>query len=189
MVKRRTLTREKVLEQANQLIAQRGLEHLTIRALATALDVRPQSLYNYVSSVTDLFDQVGRQFIQEISDHLMRELMGVSGREALMVFARVFREECLRQQHLAPMLLNPNALPDLTETHAALVTLYHRMFASLNLEDTGNTRLVEVTLYRSTLFGFIMQEIGGFLKPTELSVDDRFTQTMTLAIAQLRLQD
>jgi len=189
MVKRRTLTREKVIEQANQLIAANGIDKLTIRSLADALDVRPQSIYNYVDSLNDLLDQVGVAFVHEIEQLLMRHLLGVAGKEALMVFAREFRQGCHEQQHLAPLLLNPNDLQQLQQTHLALVTLYHQMFASLHLAEDESSGLVESTLYRSALFGFIMQEMGGFLQLPAQQVDERFEQTMQLAIAQFSTID
>jgi len=184
MIKRRTLTREKVLDQASDIIAVDGLDHLTIRELASRLEVRPQSIYNYVDSLNDLLDQVGVAFVQEIADRLMRRLVGVAGKEALWVFAQEFRAGCLQQRHLAPILLNPNDLQHLTATHQALVDLYKQMFASLHLDEVDNTALVESTLYRSALFGFILQEIGGFLRLPARKVDDRFDQTMQLAIDQ-----
>ncbi|WP_125580799.1 TetR/AcrR family transcriptional regulator [Levilactobacillus cerevisiae] len=184
MVKRRTLSREKVLDQASDIIAGEGLNHLTIRALANHLEVRPQSIYNYVDSLNDLLDQVGTEFVKEIADRLMRRLVGVAGKEALMLFAQEFRAGCLQQRHLAPILLNPNDLQHLTATHQALIDLYKQMFTSLHLDEAGNTALVESTLYRSALFGFILQEIGGFLRLPARKVDERFEQTMQLAIDQ-----
>ncbi|MCI1553222.1 MAG: TetR/AcrR family transcriptional regulator [Levilactobacillus sp.] len=184
MVKRRTLSREQVLDQANDIIATEGLSQLTIRALANRLDVRPQSVYNYVDSLNDLLDQVGLTFVNELADRLMRRLVGVAGKEALWIFAHEFRAGCLQQQHLAPLLLNPNDLQQLTATHQALVDLYQQMFKSLHLDEADNSALVESSLYRSALFGFIVQEIGGFLRLSPRKIDQRFDQTMQLAIDQ-----
>ncbi|KRN03287.1 transcriptional regulator [Levilactobacillus senmaizukei DSM 21775 = NBRC 103853] len=184
MVKKRTLTREKVIDQAIQMIAERGVDQLTIRALADELAVRPQSIYNYIESLNDLLDQVGVRFVGDLADRLMHNLMGVSGKEALMIFAREFRQGCLTQRHLAPLLMNPNDLRPLVQTHAALVQLYQQMFHSLHLSEADGTTLVEASLYRSALFGFIVQEIGGFMRVTPQKVNERFDQTMRLAISQ-----
>ncbi|MBU7540063.1 TetR/AcrR family transcriptional regulator [Levilactobacillus brevis] len=189
MVKRRTLTREKVLDQANELIADQGLNQLTIRALATKLSVRPQSIYNYVNSLNDLLDQVGLRFVNELNDALMRRLVGVSGKEALFVFAREFRRGCKQQDYLAPLLMNPDDLRHLERTHIALIDLYKQMFTSLHLDEKGATGLVESTLYRSALFGFIVQEIGGFIRLPEAQIDERFERTMQLAIDQFTTID
>lgn len=79
MVKRRTLTQAKVLATANQLIESKGINGLTIRDLALVLDVRPQSIYNYVDSLSDLLDQVGLQFVQNVADRLTEKITGIDG--------------------------------------------------------------------------------------------------------------
>ncbi len=94
MVKRRTLTQAKVLATANQLIESKGINGLTIRDLALVLDVRPQSIYNYVDSLSDLLDQVGLQFVQNVADRLTETISDVDGDEALMAFAQEFRAAC-----------------------------------------------------------------------------------------------
>lgn len=187
MVKHRTLSRDKVLSQANQLIAQNGVEKLTIRAVATALDVRPQSIYNYAASLNDLVDQVGLRFVQDLTERLWAQLVGISGQAALLAFAREIRRTCQRHPNLAALLLKPSALEALPRTHAALIQLYQRLFASLHLDETAPNHLAEVTLYRSAVFGFIVQELGGFLKGSPAQLDQRFDQTLHLAIAQLKL--
>ncbi|WP_125544599.1 TetR/AcrR family transcriptional regulator [Levilactobacillus lindianensis] len=185
MVKRRALTQDIVLEQANQLIAENGIENLTVRALADALQIRPQSVYNYADSLNDLLDQVGVRFVQQLADRLMRRLVGVGGKEALMVFAQEFRQGCRSQQYLAPILMDPNDMRQLKRTHEALSTLYIQMFKSLHLVGGSDQGLVASTLYRSTLFGFLVQEFGGFLNLSQRKLDARFEQTMQLAIDQI----
>lgn len=108
MVKRRTLTQAKVLATANQLIESKGINGLTIRDLALVLDVRPQSIYNYVDSLSDLLDQVGLQFVQNVADRLTETISDVDGDEALMAFAQEFRAACNQHRGLAPLLLDLN---------------------------------------------------------------------------------
>lgn len=182
MVKRRTLTKEKVLETANQIIEVKGLDGLTIRDLAFALDVRPQSIYNYVDSLGDLIDQVSLQFVNNLAIKLHQQLETVTGEAALMTFARVFREACLAHRNIAPVLMNLNE-QNSVQTHAALIDLYNHVFEPLNLK-AANSR-VESTLYRSTLFGFIIQDIGGFFQLTPEQIDERFKVTMELAIQSM----
>jgi len=184
MVKRRTLTQAKVLLTANQLIESKGINALTIRDLALELDVRPQSIYNYVDSLSDLLDQVGLQFVQSVSDRLTEKISGVAGDEALMAFAQEFRAACLQHRGLAPVLLDLNDSLKIPRTRKNIVKLYQDMFKPLQLDDSAR---VENTLYRSTLFGFIIQEIGDFFTMQSSELDERFTKTMQLAIDQTHL--
>lgn len=52
------LTRSAVLAAANDLLAERGLAALTMRAVATRLDVAPNALYSHVANKTALLDDV-----------------------------------------------------------------------------------------------------------------------------------
>lgn len=184
MVKRRTLTQAKVLATANQLIESKGINGLTIRDLALVLDVRPQSIYNYVDSLSDLLDQVGLQFVQNVADRLTEKIANVDGDEALMAFAQEFRAACVQHQRLAPLLLDLNDNLKIPRSRKAIVQLYQMMFKPLQLDDSAR---VENTLYRSTLFGFIIQEIVGFFKMSGTELDERFTKVMQLAIDQTHL--
>ncbi|PRO84614.1 TetR/AcrR family transcriptional regulator [Lactiplantibacillus pentosus] len=184
MVKRRTLTQAKVLATANQLIESKGINGLTIRDLALVLDVRPQSIYNYVDSLSDLLDQVGLQFVQNVADRLTEKIANVDGDEALMAFAQEFRAACVQHQRLAPLLLDLNDNLKIPRSRKAIVQLYQMMFKPLQLDDSAR---VENTLYRSTLFGFIIQEIGSFFKMSGTELDERFTKVMQLAIDQTHL--
>lgn len=184
MVKRRTLTQAKVLATANQLIESKGINGLTIRDLALVLDVRPQSIYNYVDSLSDLLDQVGLQFVQNVADRLTETISDVDGDEALMAFAQEFRSACNQHRGLAPLLLDLNDNLRIPRSRKAIVQLYQDMFKPLQLDDSAR---VENTLYRSTLFGFIIQEIGGFFKMQGTELDEWFTKVMQLAIDQTHL--
>jgi TetR/AcrR family transcriptional regulator, tetracycline repressor protein len=50
------LTRARVLATAGELLAERGLDALTMRGLAERLGVSPNSLYSHVANKTDLVD-------------------------------------------------------------------------------------------------------------------------------------
>lgn len=50
------LTRARVLEAARALLAEEGLEALTMRRLAQRLDVRPNALYSHVATKADLVE-------------------------------------------------------------------------------------------------------------------------------------
>jgi AcrR family transcriptional regulator len=52
------LTRERVLAGARELLAERGVAALTMRALAERLDVRPNALYSHVDGKAGLVDDL-----------------------------------------------------------------------------------------------------------------------------------
>jgi AcrR family transcriptional regulator len=64
--KPRTLTRERVLRTAVALADARGLSELTMRKLASELDVEAMSLYNHVANKGDLLDGMIELVFSEI---------------------------------------------------------------------------------------------------------------------------
>jgi TetR/AcrR family transcriptional regulator, tetracycline repressor protein len=66
MTRRETLTREKVLHAAMALVDEDGLEGLSMRRLATALDVHVMSLYNHVSNKADLLDGIAEHVFDQV---------------------------------------------------------------------------------------------------------------------------
>lgn len=60
------LTRADVLAAARGLVAERGLEALTMRALARRLDVAPNALYSHVESKAALIDDVLDDVLAEV---------------------------------------------------------------------------------------------------------------------------
>ncbi len=63
---RRTLTRERVVAEALTLIAQEGVEALTMRALGTRLGVVPGALYRHVRSKDQLQDLIVDGVLAEV---------------------------------------------------------------------------------------------------------------------------
>jgi AcrR family transcriptional regulator len=60
------LTRAGVLAAAHELLADRGLEALTMRALAARLGVSPNAIYSHVESKTELVDALLDQVLAEV---------------------------------------------------------------------------------------------------------------------------
>jgi AcrR family transcriptional regulator len=72
--RRRQLTRERVVEQALAVIAQDGVEALTMRGLAARLGVVPGAVYRHVRNKQQLQDLVLDNVLAEVDLHLDRSL-------------------------------------------------------------------------------------------------------------------
>lgn len=76
---RNTLTHEKLVAAALQLVDEDGLGAFTIRELASRLQVRPMAIYHYASSKDDLLDYLvdavfGEVYLPETHGHWREEL-------------------------------------------------------------------------------------------------------------------
>lgn len=108
MAQKRTLDLEKIIAKASELISTKGLAETTMPNLAKALGVRSQSLYHYVSGRKQLLSLVGADRIKHLHHRLVENLMGLSGRDALLKFADITRNFILQDQALSSILYHLN---------------------------------------------------------------------------------
>lgn len=111
MAQKRNLDLNKILDQATKLINEKGLNATTLPALAKSLNVRSQSLYHYVSGRSQLLSLVGAREIRLLRHQLMNDLIGLSGKEALLKFADVVRAFLLSNNALSSILYHLNEYP------------------------------------------------------------------------------
>lgn len=78
------LTRLAVLEAARELLAERGVAELSMRALAGRLGVAPNSLYSYVASKTQLLDDLLDDLLASVEAPAPDAADAVAGLSALM---------------------------------------------------------------------------------------------------------
>lgn len=60
--------REKILEEAIGILYRRGVEHITMRALAAALDYSPATLYRYFRSKQELIREVALHGFERLEE-------------------------------------------------------------------------------------------------------------------------
>lgn len=96
-----TLSRERIVDAAVALVAQRGAEHLTVRALGEALGCDPSALYRHFRDVDDLHRAVGDHFLSDV-DIAPRPREG--WRSAVRRMCIELRAAQLRQPRLAALV-------------------------------------------------------------------------------------
>lgn len=147
-----TLTRGEVLTAAVDLIEKDGPEALTMRKLATAVDVEVMSLYNHVKNKNDVLDGVTGVFFEQIAPPARSGAWA----DDLRAFAAVFRNAALRYPRTASIALTREAISDSGQNvTAAMLTI---------LDDTGRSRADCVKLVRvftSFAVGAVLRELSA----------------------------
>jgi len=164
MVKRRQLTKDRVLETAVDLAeASGGVDGLTLTALAAELDVRVPSLYNHIDGLDGLREDLalltGRRLLAEI----LQAAFGKTGAEALRAMAQAYRDFALRNPAIYPLTTvapEPEQV-ELTALAQEWLQLLLLTVASLGL--MGDEALHAIRAFRSMLHGFVsLESEGGF---------------------------
>ena len=120
--RRRPLNKERILAAAVTVADDGGLDALTMRGLAEALDVEAMSLYYHVANKEALLDGVAEVVVEEILDEIA-DLPGATGPED---WKQAMRSRILRARNV--MLRHkwaPWVLESRTTMNGAVLRYYH----------------------------------------------------------------
>ncbi len=147
--KRQRLSPERVLDAAVALADEIGIDDLTIRRLADALDVKPMTIYHHIPNKEAIIDGMVDVVFSEI-DPPPDEL---PWREAIAVRSRSMRQVLARHPWASPLMES--------RTNPGMATLRHHdavlgcfRGGGLSLELTGHA-YATIDAY---LYGFALQE-------------------------------
>jgi TetR/AcrR family tetracycline transcriptional repressor len=89
------ITRERIVAAALELLDDQGMDALTVRALASRLDVRAPALYWHVRNKQELLDEMATEVMRRVSSAFAALPPGDGWRDDLSAYARVLRSEYL----------------------------------------------------------------------------------------------
>ncbi|MHB2028801.1 MAG: TetR/AcrR family transcriptional regulator [Acidimicrobiales bacterium] len=155
------LTRSRVVEEAEQIIDEEGLSHLTLAALAQRLGVRQPSLYKHVDGMADLQRSITLRAKQELADTLARATVGKSRADAIMSMARVYRRWALEhpgRYAATQRSFTPEDVESEIADHA-VVQIVSDVLNGYDLHEDDATDAIRAL--RAALHGFVVLETGG----------------------------
>ncbi|MGO5028347.1 TetR/AcrR family transcriptional regulator [Candidatus Agathobaculum pullicola] len=171
---RKGLSRDTIVDAAAALAEEKGIENLTLRELADALDVKPASLYNHLQGLPELNVRLAECALDRLMDTLGQAVDIRPVPAALRALAAAYRSFAHEQPQLyrAMMLLPQFSDPGLVAHKQAFMDLFVRMLAPLDLPAEERVHLSR--LIRSTLHGYISMEAAGFFRSPLAAADESF---------------
>jgi AcrR family transcriptional regulator len=158
---RHEATRREILDTAWTMVRADGLASLSVRALARAVGVEPQSLYTYFGSKNAVYDAMFLDGNRELLARMDAVEWPDDQREILRVSARLFvefsAEDAARHQ-----LLFQRTIPDFEpspDTYAVAVAVFERMrslYASAGLSDP-----LDFDLWTAVVTGLAAQQLSN----------------------------
>jgi len=180
-IRRRTLTRDKVVDAAIEIIDELGWESLSMTSLSARLNVVTASLYNHVRNLEDIRGAVQVRTMAELGAHLREIAMGRSGPDGLRALVDAHRvwatEHPHRYQTLTTSPVDRDAfISAALDANTALRT----MLASCGLppEDTLDAA---VSIF-AAMHGFVMLVNTDFLGD-ELDLDSIYESVLRGALS------
>ena len=95
---RHEATKQEILDTAWSMVRAQGLAALTLRGLARAVDMEPQSLYTYFASKNALYDRMFADGNRELERRFADAVIPGEARGALRAVARTFVEFAAQDQ-------------------------------------------------------------------------------------------
>ncbi|WP_072815400.1 TetR/AcrR family transcriptional regulator [Rhodococcus zopfii] len=161
-VRRRTLTRDKVIDAALAVVDEHGWEQLTMSTLATRVGVTGASLYNHVRGLDDVRSEVQIRTMAALGDRLREEAMGRSGIDGLRKLIAAYRSWTVENhRHYRALTTAPIDRAALMAAALDANTALRAVLVSYGVpeEDSLDTA---VALF-AAVHGFAMIEGTGFL--------------------------
>ncbi len=163
MTKRRNLDLDKVMNQAIEIIQADGIKALTLPRLAKELDIRTQSLYNYIANLDELVSLIGARLIREMCQEIKDGIIGLSDNVALIQFASIARRYLLSKGNLALVIYDLHSFPTNSQFSIEakkLVDLLNQVLASSTLKQEEQFAVSQTLI--SAVLGFVFIETSNF---------------------------
>ncbi len=178
------LTRQRVIDEAEQIVDEVGLSRLTLAVLAQRLGVRQPSLYKHVDSMDDLQRGIALRAKRELANTLVRATVGRSRRDAIMSMAWAYRDWALEHSGRYALTQRPFTSEDMEGMTAdlAVVEIVAAVLTGYELREDDATDAIRAL--RAALHGFVVLEsAGGFGLPADIDRSfDRLIAGIELAL-------
>ncbi len=156
------LTKEAVLDAAEELIEQYSVPYLTTGTLAKKLGIKPASLYNHIESTEQLRCELAVRAVRMLSDTLTSAIDGRTREEACFALADAYRAFVRRSPGLYHLILmipmTGNGV--LTEILPSAIDPVIHALDGFSLTDGQKAEWQRIL--RAVMHGFSTQELWGF---------------------------
>ncbi|MDH3300544.1 MAG: TetR/AcrR family transcriptional regulator C-terminal domain-containing protein [Acidimicrobiia bacterium] len=152
------ITRARVLDAALSLVNERGAAALTMRALATELDIEAPSLYKHIENKDEILDGLcelvyGQVTVGDVGD---------DWRDRLKAYAGAYRQALLQNRNVAPILA---VRPVATEGSMLLVEASLAEFVRGGVDPETGRRLLNIIA--GFVVGHVLAEVADPAPGTE----------------------
>lgn len=152
------ITRARVLETALRLVNERGASALTMRALATELDIEAPSLYKHIANKDEILDGLCELVYSQVTVGDV----GDDWRDRLKAYAGAYRRALLKNRNVAPILA---VRPVATEGSMLLVEASLAEFVRGGVDPETGRRLLNIIA--GFVVGHVLAEVADPAPGTE----------------------
>ncbi|MFG1605599.1 TetR/AcrR family transcriptional regulator [Actinoplanes sp. NPDC049265] len=178
------LTPAAVVDVALALIDEKGLDALSLAAVADRAGVAAPSLYKHVGSLADLRELMAERILRQVTATFAAEVMGRAGDDAVIALMRAYRAYVLT--HTARYLLvplDPLHQETLFQAGSELMDVFAAVMRGYGLDAAATTHAIR--RLRAAVHGFATLEAGGGFG-LDLDLDESYDQLIDMCVRSLR---
>ena len=166
MTKTLTPRQAEIVDAALKLIAEQGIQHLTIRNLSTAIGVTEAALYRHFPGKTEIIQAMVSRFEEDVDD--IGELRGWAAIEAALVRRT---ELVLAKPDLARVVFAEELFKDSPETEQILHGMMQRHYKIMeqHFQEAVEDGVIRADIPMDTLFRLILGPLRLLIKQWGLS--------------------
>ena len=166
MTKTLTPRQAEIVDAALKLIAEQGIQHLTIRNLSTAIGVTEAALYRHFPGKTEIIQAMVSRFEEDVDD--IGELRGWAAIEAALVRRT---ELVLAKPDLARVLFAEELFKDSPEIEQILHGMMQRHYKIMeqHFQEAVEDGAIRMDIPMDTLFRLILGPLRLLIKQWGLS--------------------
>ena len=172
---RRGLTEAMIVHAAVEIVEEKGYNNLSMRELATRLDVKPPALYNHISGIEELFESIARVAADRLNAALALATGEKTRDEGFIALCYAYRDFVLNSHEMYRALLSTprwssdDAVAEISMASIAPLTSILRAYHLSEHERIHMQRYI-----RSALHGFSWLEGAGFMRRSQPSLEETF---------------
>lgn len=184
---RKGLNTDCIVEVAAGLIAEKGFDQFSLRELADRLGVKTASLYNHISSLSELTSNIGRLVFERMAEQIYGGTEDTSSFDALYRIAIGYRKFAKENAELYKTIIKVPSTgePGLIEKGQSLV---HRLYPVLEACGLSEKDIIHFSrTMRSAMHGFVTLEKAGFWG-TAVDADESYSYMVKTLIQSLKAE-
>jgi AcrR family transcriptional regulator len=184
IVPRAGLSETRVVEEAERIVDEVGLQRLTLAALAERLGVRQPSLYKHIDGMDGLQRSIAVRAKNELAEILAHAAVGRARGDALTSISHAYRAWAIEHPGRYASAQRAPAAGDVDDEAASrsVVQVASEVLVGFELRD--DDAIDAIRAMRATLHGFVTLETGGgFGLPVDIDRSfDRLVRGLVTAL-------
>jgi len=178
------LSTDAVVDVALALVDEKGIEALSLAAIADRAGVAAPSLYKHVGSLADLRTLLALRILRQVAGVFAEVVMGRSGDDAVEALMRAYRAYVLANPGRYT-LIPPDSLGQelLVDAGRELMAVFFAVLRGYGLDDIAATHAIR--RLRATVHGFAALESGGGFGLPE-DIETTYDSVITMYLRSLR---